>query len=416
MAASHFKISRYILRTHLINLGTVRHALATSLKRHCVHGNNKENIWAPHYWPFWVKSASYRWFRSQRSSNAGSFSMPWLQVAEIFDDVDDMSSYVSKLLGNIIDSHAPLKCKNIKCNSVPFMNSQLRKAMYKRNMARNKFRKNGCKYWEEHRRQRNKTVAIRKKSIANYFAKNCTRKDKRFWSTVSPFMTDTKCKNSSNISLQNDGKIVVCEKEISEIFNDHLCNVANGIGFDDNITSTSDAISKHGTHPSVLKIREVYGKDVPSFHCKYVDEELISNKLRNINLNKSAGYDNILGKLLRLAHSALAPALTQLVNSCIKSSKFPMNMKLAELSPVYKNDDNLMKENYRPISVLTILSKLQESVVNEQLHVYFVDIFEKLCAFRKQIWLPIGFNQNDWRLEAGNWWEWNCGRSIHGPI
>ena len=62
-----------------------------------------------------------------------------------------------------------------------------------------------------------------------------------------------------------------------------------------------------------------------------------------------------------------------------------MNMKLAELSPVYKND-NLMKENYRPVSVLTILSKLQESVVNDQLFVYFVDIFENLlCAFRKKI-------------------------------
>ena len=62
-----------------------------------------------------------------------------------------------------------------------------------------------------------------------------------------------------------------------------------------------------------------------------------------------------------------------------------MNMKLAEPSPVYKNDDNLMKENYRPVSVLTILWKLQESVMNDQLYVYFVDIFEKLlCAFHKK--------------------------------
>ena len=74
-------------------------------------------------------------------------------------------------------------------------------------------------------------------------------------------MTDKICKNSSNISLQNDGKIVVCEKEISEIFNDHFCSGANGIGFGDNISSTSDAISKHATHPCVLKIREVLIKN-----------------------------------------------------------------------------------------------------------------------------------------------------------
>ena len=77
---------------------------------------------------------------------------------------------------------------------------------------------------------------------------------------------------------------------------DLFCSVANGIGFDDNISSTSDAINKHATHPSVQKIREVYGKDVPSFHFK-------CNKLRNIDLNKSAGYDNIPGKLtLIFAH------------------------------------------------------------------------------------------------------------------
>ena len=129
----------------------------------------------------------------------------------------------------------------------------------------------------------------------------------------------------------------------------------------------------------------MYGKDVPSFHFKCVDEERISNKLRNINLNKRAGYDNIPGKLISLAHSALAPVLTHLVYLCIKSSKYPTNMKLAELSPMYKNDDNLMKENYRPVSVLTILSKLQESVVNDQLYMYFVEIFEKLLsAFRKK--------------------------------
>ena len=73
--------------------------------------------------------------------------------------------------------------------------------MYKRNMARNKFRKNERKYWEEHRRQRNKTVGIRKKSLANYLAKNCARKDKRFWSTISPFMTDKKCKKTVAIYL-----------------------------------------------------------------------------------------------------------------------------------------------------------------------------------------------------------------------
>ena len=60
-------------------------------------------------------------------------------------------------------------------------------------------------------------------------------------------------------------------------------------------------------------------------------------------------------------------------------------MKNAELSPVYKRHDNLDKINYRPVSVLTAVSKLNDSVMNDQLGQYFINIFhELLCAFRKK--------------------------------
>ena len=45
------------------------------------------------------------------------------------------------------------------------MNAQLRKAMYQRNMARNKFRKYGKQYWQENRRQRNLVVSLRKQYL-----------------------------------------------------------------------------------------------------------------------------------------------------------------------------------------------------------------------------------------------------------
>ena len=50
----------------------------------------------------------------------------------------------------------------------------------------------------------------------------------------------------------------------------------------------------------------------------------------------------------------------------------------------YKKSDNLVKGNYRPVSVLTTLSKLYESAMNDQLLCYFASIFNDLLnAFRK---------------------------------
>ena len=78
-------------------------------------------------------------------------------VAEIFDDVDDMAWYSSTLITDVVDFHAPMKSKFVKFKPVAYMNSKLRKALYARNMARNKLKKFGKSHWEENRRERNKS-------------------------------------------------------------------------------------------------------------------------------------------------------------------------------------------------------------------------------------------------------------------
>ena len=61
-----------------------------------------------------------------------------------------------------------------------------------------------------------------------------------------------------------------------------------------------------------------------------VDVGAINKKLCNIDNKKSQGYDNIPGKLLRLAHSDLAPHLMYFVNECFRTSAIPNNMKNTE--------------------------------------------------------------------------------------
>ena len=104
----------------------------------------------------------------------------------------------------------------------------------------------------------------------------------------------------------------------------------------------------------------------------------------NINIKKATGCANIPGKFLRLAHNELTTLLTSLINNCMKCGIFPEYMKLADVSPIYKKSDNLMKGNYRPVSVLTTLSKLYESTMNDQLLCHFVSILNDLLnVFRK---------------------------------
>ena len=89
-------------------------------------------------------------------------------MIDIFDEIDDMAWHTSALMRNIIDEHAPMKTRVVKCDSVPYINSALRKAQYKRNIARNRFRRFGKQCWEENRRARNHVVKIRKQSMQTY--------------------------------------------------------------------------------------------------------------------------------------------------------------------------------------------------------------------------------------------------------
>ena len=66
----------------------------------------------------------------------------------------------------------------------------------------------------------------------------------------------------------------------------------------------------------------------------------------------------------------LTPSVTQLINASLTSSELPTPLKLATLSPIFKNGDPSLATQYRPISPLPLVSKLLQKVVAHQLRSY----------------------------------------------
>ena len=77
-----------------------------------------------------------------------------------------------------------------------------------------------------------------------------------------------------------------------------------------------------------------------------------------IRLDKSSN-DDVPADILRRCDLCFQ-SLTNCINQSIVSKNFPDSMKLASVSPVYKAKDPLYKINYRPVSVLLLLSKIYE--------------------------------------------------------
>ena len=82
--------------------------------------------------------------------------------------------------------------------------------------------------------------------------------------------------------------------------------------------------------------------------------------LRNLDNNKAHGPDGIPARLLTETAYQIAPSLCDLFNKSLRTGVVPQDWKLANVVPVYKKEDKEHVENYRPISLLSLISKVLE--------------------------------------------------------
>ena len=76
--------------------------------------------------------------------------------------------------------------------------------------------------------------------------------------------------------------------------------------------------------------------------------------------------------------------LTNCINKAIRSNKFPDSSKLYDITSVYKKLDPSDKANYRPISVLPLLSNVFEKIIFDRLYEYLENFPSELfCSFQK---------------------------------
>ena len=80
--------------------------------------------------------------------------------------------------------------------------------------------------------------------------------------------------------------------------------------------------------------------------------------------------DNISSNFMKLALPYIDTSLAFLFNTSIETSQFPDSWKVARITPIFKDGDRAEKSNYRPISVLPVISKLFEKLVFNQLYQY----------------------------------------------
>ena len=86
-----------------------------------------------------------------------------------------------------------------------------------------------------------------------------------------------------------------------------------------------------------------------------------------INVNKSAGPDGLHPTVIKNVAQHISPMLAHIFNNSLETGIVPERLKIAKITPIYKAEDPMEFANYRPISILPILSKILEKIVLKRL-------------------------------------------------
>ena len=134
----------------------------------------------------------------------------------------------------------------------------------------------------------------------------------------------------------------------------------------EDLTSTFESVVTDPCRPPLLQPAPT--PISPTLTCfEPVTELEVQDQLSCLNSAKSAGSDGLSPAFLKRCSESLAPSLTSIVNESLATGEVPDLYKVAHVCPVYKSGEQTLATNYRPISLLPVVSKLLEKFVHRQL-------------------------------------------------
>ena len=201
-------------------------------------------------------------------------------------------------------------------------------------------------------------IALRNAKKEYYATKflNSKTNPKHAWKTVNDILGRSQKQNIVN-EINLPGKTVTSTRELVNVFNDYF-------------TDVGPALAEKIEYEHTCSFRDFISQHEPDekFIFQLVNVETVYRLIIiKLTISKATGIDDISAKVA----PAIAEPLTRIFNMSIASGKFPMEWKAARLTPIFKKGQWSMLDNYRPISILPVISKLMERILYEQMCDYF---------------------------------------------
>ena len=275
---------------------------------------------------------------------------------------DEAVEFWTQTFISVYNKHAPFQKKRVKhVTKPPWVTKEIDKEIHYRDLLLKTGKRDLFKM------QRNKVTSMKRKAKRQYFQKLVvSRKDSRqVWKAINLLTNKHVSKTQQVTNIPAD------------ILNKHFSTVAEK-------TILQDKSKENDL--SYLK-KFIDSKDFKtSFKLDPMTISDVSTGLSSLKKSCTRDLDGLDGNILKLASLVIIESLTYLYNLCIDKNCFPSKFKQAKIIPIHKSGDTADPTNYRPISILSYLSKPLEKHIYKHLHTYLCNnnfFHENQSGFRR---------------------------------
>ena len=286
--------------------------------------------------------------RDFKSFNLSDFKSDFAQLPfstiYTFEDPNEQLSVFNSLILGCLNVHAPIKTCKMTRPPAPWMRDLKITTLQKeaKQLRVKAHRTENDEDWKEYRSTKNKLKKEIKSTKSRFYKKAfSSRRPKEVWQTIH------------RILKPNSKPIAECPDSLNKYYN----------GVAERLTS-----SKRTTIEDLkVMINELSHLNENAFKLQPTSYNDVRKTLNTIRSDCSTGHDSIPINLLKPVSEFIISPLNFIINNFISFRTFPEYWKVARISPVPKLNNPSSPSDFRPISVLPLLSKVYERVVLQQL-------------------------------------------------
>ena len=155
---------------------------------------------------------------------------------------------------------------------------------------------------------------------------------------------------------------------------------------------------KFRNHASVIAIKNLNSGSRFDF-CR-VNVQDVEKEIRRLSTRKATQYSDHPVRILKENSDIFGKYICDFFNECVDKGTFLPILKHANITPVFKKGYKGSKDNYRPVSILPVISKIFNKLLCKQITVFIDPLLSKFqCGFRN------GYGAQDCLLAMLEYWK-----------